>query len=748
MREVSTGFASAVEAHKAGRIDEAEHGYRQVLAAQPKHADAWHLLGVIHQQRGRSAASVEHIQRALALSGPQAGFLANLGIALEAAGRGAESVAALEQAVKLEPGSFVAHFALGNSLRGIGRLEDAVERYETALTLQPDNPSAHNNLGNALRDLGRADEAAAHFRRTVALQPQHARAHYNLGLLLRDGDKVEDAAKHFRQALSIVPDMVEARVNLGIVLQDSEQLEQAIRESKKAIARNPADLAASNNLGNALCELGMLHKRQKRLPQAVESLSAATELRPDDFILLNNLANALTELGRAVEAERHLRHAIERAPQLAESHLHLGNALKAQDRFEEAVSAYEIAISLKGVFTKARINLSGALQKLEQYERALKNYEEALRDDPASAEAASGMGVILEALGRLDEALASFQKARELNPDFAEAHRNAAIALLMHGDFKAGWDAYEWRWRYEDSATGWRDFPYPVWQGEGGEGAVLIWGEQGVGDKVLYAGMIPELLARGHKVVIETDARLVELFERSFPGLVAVAKSDPPDPATLRSDIRWHSSIASLGRWLRPDEESFPKRTSYLVPDSQRRLRYRALLEGAPLQSGAGPIVGISWGSSNPRIGQHKSLNLGQWAPILRVPGVRFVDLQYGDTSSARAAVESELGVTIAHIPGLDLREDLDGLAALAAACDLVISVSSTTAHLAAAVGCPTWIMVPATAGSLWYWMQGTDRTPWYPAVTIFRQAKLSQWQEVIAEVEGRLRAFTPGSSA
>ena len=749
MEIVLSGFAAAFEAHGSGRLEEAEQGYRSVLAVEPRHADAWHLLGVIAQQRGQSAVAVEHIRRALDICGPQGQYLANLGVALTALGRSAEAVAALEQAVKLEPGSFTALFALGNGLRGLGRLEEAVTHYRRSLVLEPANASAQNNLGNALQELGRHGEAEACYRRTITLQPGHARAHYNLGIILKDAGRLEDAADSFRRALTIVPDLAEAHVNLGVVLHDQGHLEDAVRHTRKAIALNPKDAAVRNGHVTALVELGLLHKRQRRFAQAIDAFLAAAEHRPDDPIILNNLGNILTEAERAAEAEVHLRRAVALAPDMAELHYNLGNALNAQGKDEEAVAAYVTAIALRSSFLKPRINLGVILQKLGKFDDALRAYEGAVAADPSSAEAVSGTGVVLQALGRDDEALQCFQNALKLKPDLAEAHRNAALALLMAGDFAAGWEAYEWRWRCDGTAGGWRDFPYPQWQGESGEGtgkaAVLVWGEQGVGDKVLYAGMIPDLIASGHGVVMETDARLVTLFERSFPGVKAVVKRNPADAATSRTDIGWHSPLASLGRWLRPDAASFPKRESYLIADKARAAGYRALLSerGKP-----GPIVGISWVSRSPKIGRHKTLDLDQWAPILRLPGVQFVDLQYGDTAAERAAVEADLGVAITHIPDLDLREDIDGVAALAAACDLVISVSNSTVHLAASLGRPTWVLVPASAGNLWYWMRGCDRSPWYPSATIFRQAELGNWRDVLADIESRLKAFSARSLA
>jgi tetratricopeptide (TPR) repeat protein len=629
MEPAMSEFAAAYAAHVAGRLEEAERGYRAVLATEPGHADAWHLLGVAAQQRGQAALAVEHIKRALTLGGAQSSYLTNLGIALQATGRHDEAVAALEQASALDPGSFAAHFALGNALKSRGRPEDAVSSYQRALNLQPDNASAYNNLGSAVQSLGRLTEAAAHFRKAAALQPTHAKAHYNLGTVLKNAGKLEDAAAGFRRALALAPDMAEAHINLGAVLHDQGHLDDAIVHARKAIALNPNDAAAFNNLGAALRDLG-------------------------------------------------------------------------------------------------------------QFDAAMESYAKALALRPTLAEAQHNQGVALQIAGREDEALERFQSAQDLNPEFAEAEQNAALLMLMSGDFKSGWDAYECRWRRNVPALGLRAFAYPRWEGEAGDGAVLVWGEQGVGDKVLYASMIPSLLSRGHRVVMETDQRLTGLFERSFPGVQAVAKQNPPHEATGRSDIRWQIPLASLGRWFRRDIASFPASSAYLRADDQRRSHYRQLLEE---NSNGRRIVGISWISRAARIGQHKTLNLGDWAPILQIPGVLFVDLQYGDTAAEREAVERELGVPILHLADLDLRDDLEGVAALASACDLVISVSSTIVHLAAALGRPTWVLVPAGAGNLWYWMREADHTPWYPSVTIFRQSKFGRWQEVVERVTEKLRS-------
>lgn len=635
MTGVSSTFLAAFEAHKAGRIAEAERGYRAVLKSEPRNADAWHLLGLVAQHNKDLTTAIGHIKKALKLSGPNANFLTNLGVIYEDLGRSTEAVAALKQAANLAPGNFTTHFAMGNALKNLGRLEEALIEYQRAAALQPKNAAVYNNMGTVFQSLTRLTEAAHCYRQATAIQPDHARAHYNLGVVLRDAGKLPEAAETLQRALHYAPNLVEAHVNLGAVLHDLGDLEHAMAHARRAMELDPKDVAALNNLGAALRDAG-------RIDEAMEAYAAAVAMRPD--------------------------------------------------------------------FAEARHN----------------------------------QGVALEYAGHRDEALKHFQRAQDLNPALVEAQQNAALLMLMSGDFKSGWEAYECRWRRNVPGLGLRNFPYPLWQGEQEPGGIVVWGEQGIGDRVLYASMIPDLLAQGHRVVMETDPRLHALFERSFPGVTAVPKQDPAHPETSRSDIRWHSPLASLGRYLRPDAASFPKRDAYLIADAARTSQYRAQLEGL----GAGPVIGISWISRAPRIGRHKTLDILQWAPILKTRGVQFVDLQYGDTAAERAVAQSELNASITHLDDLDLREDIDGTVALTAACDLVISVSNTTVHLAAALGKPTWIMVPAAAGNLWYWMHNTPHTPWYPSATIFRQRTLGQWDGTIQDIKNMLDSYLARATA
>ena len=240
------------------------------------------------------------------------------------------------------------------------------------------------------------------------------------------------------------------------------------------------------------------------------------------------------------------------------------------------------------------------------------------------------------------------------------------------------------------------------------------------------------------EITLEVDPRLAPLYRRSFPWLTVVPRREPP--ALKLADYDCHAPLASLGRWLRPSFDSFPRHGGYLRPDPSLAEAYRSRLLAN--SRGATSIVGISWKSANREFGRHKSTELRDWLGVLQAPRLRCVDLQYGDTASERGLVEQQAGRRLVHLPDLDLYHDLEGLAAVCAACDLVITVSNVTAHVAGALGRPVWLLVPKANGKLWYWFSERTDSPWYPSMRIFTQQSLGNWGQVFEEVEKELAAF------
>jgi predicted O-linked N-acetylglucosamine transferase (SPINDLY family) len=277
---------SGLSHHQAGRLAEAETIYRQVLAQQPNHADALHLLGVLAGHAGRLNEAPDLIRRAIAICSTKAIYYSNLGKALTDTGQFDEAIAACRQAIRLKPGFAEAHYNLGNALKDKEQFSEAIASYRQAIRVQPDYAEAHGNLGIVLAEVGQLEEAIASYRQAIRLRPGLAEAHYNMGITLQNKGRFDEAIAAYRQAIRLKPDYAEAHNNLGNALMDVGQLEEAIASYRQAIRLKPDYAEAHSNLGNALKDMG-------QLDEAIASYRRAARLKPDYAVPHSNLIYGL-----------------------------------------------------------------------------------------------------------------------------------------------------------------------------------------------------------------------------------------------------------------------------------------------------------------------------------------------------------------------------------------------------------------------------------------------------------------------
>ena len=469
---------------------------------------------------------------------------------------------------------------------------------------------------------------------------------------------------------------------------------------------------------------------------AEAELRKALTFNPKDAIALTNLGVVVYEQGRVEESIKLHRKSVALDPNAGIAHNNLGVSLNAMYRYPEAVAAYARAVELDPNNAQTLSNYGDALTNSGRYAESVPQLLKALAIRPDYAEAYSNLGMSFWCLGQLDDAIAALRKALDLNPSLAMARKNFGSVLLMCGQFTEGWQQYDYRWTADNILL---RYVYPLWTGRPVDGEVLIWGEQGPGDEILHASMMGDLVAAGIRVVWECDPRLAPLFQRSYPTVRLIPRRTPQP--NLGDNIKAHLPGGSVGHIVRFDRSRFPlHRRAYLEPDVARAAAFRAKLGLKPGEK----LVGISWLSKNVVFGEKKSTALAAWVDILRTPGCRFVDLQYGDTVVERQALARQHGAELLHVDGLDLRDDLDGLAALVSACDLVITVSNTTAHVAGAVGTPVWILVASGGGKLWYWGTEKDDVPvWYPVARIIRQRTGDPWAVSLKYAADALAALT-----
>ncbi|MDR3402694.1 MAG: tetratricopeptide repeat protein [Chthoniobacter sp.] len=347
---VQQAFDLALRHHQAGRLTDAEALYRQVLIAEPGHAEALHFLGVIAHQTGRHDLAIESIQMAIVFSPNNPAAHSNLGEIFRTCGLLDEAIAAHRRALQLKPDYAKAHHNLGVALALQGQLDEAVTAYRRALELKPDYAEAHNHLGIALAAQGKLNEAVSAYHRALELKPEYAEAHNNLGGTLAEQGQFNEAVAAYRRALQLRPDLAEAWHNLAIVLRDQGQFDQAIAACHHALQLNPNYAEAQNVLGTALAGQG-------KLDDAVAAYRQALELKPDFPEAQNNLGNALLDRGELDEAAAACRRALQLKPDLAAAYTNLGNALSEQGRLDESLAAYRQAMQFQPQHPLAHSNL-------------------------------------------------------------------------------------------------------------------------------------------------------------------------------------------------------------------------------------------------------------------------------------------------------------------------------------------------------------------------------------------------------
>ncbi|MGH6938151.1 tetratricopeptide repeat protein [Hypericibacter sp.] len=481
----------------------------------------------------------------------------------------------------------------------------------------------------------------------------------------------------------------------------------------------------------ALSELAAAkaHQAAERWPEAVAGFRQALLQQPGSTEALSGLGDSLRDQGSVEEAIGLLEPAVRRHPESASLHYSLGRAYQRAGRLREAIDIYKSVLRLDPRHADALNSVGLFFSTRGDLENGIKLFQRALAARPDFPDALVNMGLNLKILARNEPALLAFKEAARIDPDYARAHWSEAQLQLLLGRFEAGWRGYEWRWRTrEESADRGRLFPQPVWDGGAlPDGKLLVWSEQGVGDEIMFASLLPELAAT-MDCVLECDPRLLPLFARALPKVELVARADPL-PARLKApDIRAQIAAGSLGRWLRPDRASFAGRGgAYLQPDPEKRDRCQARYGSDRLN------VGIAWHTTKNEPTAQRRIKLDELLPILQIPGVRFISLQYGDHREAVAKLKAEAGVELLQDPKIDQIQSLDDFAAQAAALDLVIGIDNSAVHMAGALGVPAWVLLPQPPE--WRWLLEGEGCVWWPSLRLFRQKTWREWKGPIAEM-------------
>jgi tetratricopeptide (TPR) repeat protein len=566
---------------------------------------------------------------------------------------------------------------VGAHQAALAKLEALEEELDAALGRRKSNGLLRRAIKVWRRgEIARAGQLALE---ATEADPTNAQAYHVLALALEKMGHQHKALVTFERALQLDPNDPDLLLNLGLTAWNMKMREQAQNMFRQFIAANPGSPLGYNNLGMVQCELG-------DPATAIETLRNAIYQMPAEPILWNSLATVLAESSRADESIQFYQEAVRLDPQFSRPYHNLGYAYSHLGLLEEALAAYD-----------------GALERVT--------------DPGERVEGLHSRSICLIGMGRLEEGWREYEIRRD-------THFRAYVNQMLKA---------------------------PYWQGENLDGKrILVIGEQGLGDEFMFANALPDLIravgANG-KVQIAVDPRLVPLFQRSFPDAQVGSYDDRKlvhrdgdkelrfiPWATANGEPDYQVLMGSLLQYFRKRLQDFP-REAFLVPDAARVEQYRAQLAAL----GSGPFAGICWRSMmmTGKRGKYYSA-LDEWAPILKTPGVTFINVQYGDCADELARAQEMHGMKIHSIEGLDLKQDIEGAAALSAALDLVISAPTAAAATAGSVGTETWFL---TAGRTWPQL-GTDEFPWYRATKVLSPEKFGDWASLMPKVAQRLADF------
>jgi len=563
-------------------------------------------------------------------------------------------------------------------------LADGEADLRRALAARPDDPELLHMLGALVLARGDANAAVPLLARSLRQRHGNAAAFTNLCTALRALGRLDQAAIAGREAVLIDPNLAMAQHNLASVLLDLGDYEGALAPLRRYIARVP-----ENPLQRFL------------------------------------LATSLMALGRDAEAETEWCYLLHLTPDDARVHVNLGVTLKNQQRYGEAVAAYRRALVLAPDEPATLNNLGLVLSQDGRRDgEALAWLRRAIRLKPDFADAWLNLGLVLRNQNRIDEAMDYCQAALAADPAHAPAHTMLATCLLLKGQMRAGFAAYEWRTRLKEYQAPERPYPSPVWAGDDPAGlSLLVHGEQGLGDGIQFARYAPLLAKRGARVIVECAKPLARLFAslRGVDGVVAGGDPLPPHDA--------HVAMLSLPHLLGLDD--IPATGPYLAAEPGLAAHWAERLSGHP-----GLKVGLVWaGIPDFKDDRRRSPGLAAFLPLLDVPGVQFFALQKGGGRRDLDGLAGRLGPHFTDLgPAI---ADFADTAAIMANLDLVISSCTAPPHLAGALGRPVWTVLPLNAD--WRWLEAGEDSPWYPTMRLFRQERVGDWGPVMAQVRDAL---------
>jgi tetratricopeptide (TPR) repeat protein len=674
-----------------GNIEASEKILTELVSSFPSHPEVLSKLGTIYLYQDKLNDGIQVIKKSIEVNPYQPDVLNNYAVALLNSDRAKEAIEVINKAIKLKPDYIDAYYHQGIIFKSLGLLDEALEAYQNALKFSPTHENAILNSAALYIQLEKYNEAIL-FLNNFQLSIRSQGYFYNLGLAHLKIKNFVEAQQFFNSALSLNPNYYEALNNLGLSLEGMGRYEEALQAIDKALALDNQNIETYNNKGLILIEL-------EKFEEAISQFQIAIKIKSDDFKSYNNL----------------------------------GVAFKGLGLLEEALKNYNLALGLKPDYAEAMSNRGLIFQELRNFDNALRDFNQAIKIKSNFAGAYVNRGLLFKNQHLYEQAFQDIKYASDLDPSNLDVNSNLSmIYLLVQLNFKDGWQSFERRKEVYEFKEKTRPLnKIYLDRLPGSDDPILICNEQGIGDQIIYLSLLHELEILPNKIYIKIDARLLPLFQRSFPKFIFLSNKESLDS----NHYKYHMLCGSLPHIYRNSKDSFlNQRGSFLIADQSRTASLRKTLTSTHKY-----VCGIAWKSVNPKFGHFKSMALKNLLPILNLPFINFINLQYGDISKEIDLFNNEHGTNINKIDEIDNFNDIDGLASLIDACDFIVTISNVTAHIAGALGKKVFLLVPYEQGRLWYWHENLTKSLWYPSVQIFSQNETGDWSVPINQIKQKI---------
>ena len=519
---------------------------------------------------------------------------------------------------------------------------------------------------------------------------------------------------------SIIQNPPQESLNQLVNLYNQGQISAVIEQAEALTAQYPGAYVVWNMLGASRAKVGMLEK-------ALHALNNSILLKPDYADAYYNLGYALYYQDKLDEAIEAYKKSISLKPDYAEAYSNLGVALKNQDKLDEAVEAIKKSISLKPNDAEAYSNLGVALKNQGKFNESIEAHKKSILLRPSRAEAYNNLGNALKEYGRLEDALENYNKSISLKPDYAEAYCNMSYIYNLYGDLKKGLELYEWRQKQQKPPVR-APRKNLIWDGvKPLSGKIfLVYEEQGLGDIIQFCRYLPLLKQKGAEVIFKVKKKMHSILDTIDSDIVLV------DSFLDNVHIDFETPLMSLPYLFKTNLNTIPSKNSYLSADHKKVKLWSESLTKDTFK------VGICWQGSKNKIDFGRSFPLSLFEGISKLSNIELISFHKGEGENQIKDINFEL-TTLGD--DFDAGENaFEDTAAIMMNCNLIITSDTAIAHLAGALGRPTWVVLKKVPD--WRWMLEKMESPWYPSLTLYRQKQTDSWTHVFDKIEMDLKSL------